>query len=189
MTELCETQIGSTKTVKEFNAFPELVQLPKLNPLYRQHTTSEIPAAPICVCLNLENLKAFEVVHNQFHEFGVVFGNAIALHPSNPAYPVRSGDILLLGAPQSGWLEATFERPANFVRGFVTSSRQTVMAVYDAEGNLLAQTETAGANLAGSDSPIEPNAELALQVPNIHRVVFRAFDGEITLDDFAFSLG
>jgi hypothetical protein len=188
MAERCGKPIDFVEKVQEFNPFAEFVRVPNLDSTaYRQPHLAPDVQFPSCACLNLENLSCFEVVDTQFRYLGVTFSNAIALHPSNPAYPVRSGDILLMGAPRNGWLEATFERPAMFVRGFVTSSRQTVMTAYDADGLVLAQTETAGANLAGSDSPVAPNAELRLQVPNIHRVVFRSFDGELTIDDFAFS--
>uniref|UniRef100_A0ACD5GXR6 Uncharacterized protein n=1 Tax=Desertifilum tharense IPPAS B-1220 TaxID=1781255 RepID=A0ACD5GXR6_9CYAN len=37
--------------------------------------------------MDLENLKCFEVVAHQFEERGVIFTNAIALQPSNPAFP------------------------------------------------------------------------------------------------------
>src|SRR5919202_261193 len=46
---------------------------------------------PSSVCLNLEDLKCFEVVDRQFHRYGITFENAIALQPSNPAYPPRTG--------------------------------------------------------------------------------------------------
>lgn len=188
MAERCGNPIDLVEKVQDFNPFAEFVRVPNLGDAsYHQQQLAPEVEFPSCTCLNLENLSCFEVVSAQFRHLGVTFSNAIALHPSNPAYPVRSGDILLMGAPRNGWLEATFERSATFVRGFVTSSRQTVFTAYDADGLVLAQTETAGANLAGSDSPVVPNVELRLQVPNIHRVVFRSFDGELTIDDFAFS--
>jgi len=52
---------------------------------------------PSSVCLNLEDLKCFEVVDRQFHHYGLTFENAIALQPSNPAYPPRTGTSVLMG--------------------------------------------------------------------------------------------
>lgn len=158
-------------------------------PPNRQQTTFAVTppiSLPACVDLDLEELQGFEVVNAQFRHLGITFSNAIALKPSNPAYPVRSGKILLLGAPKSGLLEATFEQPVQFVRGYFTSSRQLVMSAYDRDDNLLAQTETPGANLAGSGSPVPPNAELSLHTPGIHRIVCYAFGGELTVDDISF---
>jgi len=144
-----------------------------------------LPSLPQ-VRLNLNQLRPFEVVERQFQNHGVTFKNAIALIPSNPAFPARNGKTVLMGCPKSGWMEATFERPVEFVAGFVTASCNTVMAAYDAENRPLAQTRTAGPNLAGSNAEIPPNAELSLRVRNIRRVTFQAFDGHLTLGDFCF---
>ncbi|MBW4521559.1 MAG: hypothetical protein KME16_17915 [Scytolyngbya sp. HA4215-MV1] len=144
-------------------------------------------SAPACVSLTLEDLKCFEVVDTQFQSLGVTFRNAIALHPSNPAYPAHSGNIVLLAAPKSGWLEATFSRPVRVARGFVTSSRQATLTAYDYAGTVLAQAEIPTPNLAGSNAPTPPNAELSVEVTNIHRIVFSAFGGELTVDGFGFS--
>jgi hypothetical protein len=151
--------------------------------------SDEDPAerVPACVFLTLEDLKCFEVVDKQFQFLGVTFRNAIALHPSNPAYPAHSGEIVLLAAPKSGWLEAKFSRPVVLARGFVTSSRQATLTAYDEAGTAIAQAETASSNLAGSNTSTPPNAELSVQAPNIHRIVFSAFGGELTVDGFGFS--
>ncbi|MBE9179871.1 hypothetical protein IQ268_14970 [Oculatella sp. LEGE 06141] len=145
-----------------------------------------LPRLPACVRLDLELLKCFEVVDRQFQQAGVTFANAIALRPSNPAYPSYSGTTVLMGSPKSGWVEATFSSPVRFVSGLVTSSRRTVMAAFDANNRPLGQVVTDGANLAGSDSRIAPNVELSLRADEIHRVTFYAFDGHLTIGDFSF---
>jgi len=136
--------------------------------------------------LNLEKLKSFEVVDRQFADLGVTFTNAIAIQPSNPAFPPRSGTMVLIGGPRSGWLEASFRDPVCCVSCFVTSSRQMVLSAYDDNDQLLAQVEIPESNLAGSDSAIGPNSKLTLQVPNIRRITFYAFDGQFSIDDLHF---
>lgn len=157
------------------------------------HSQAERPSqgsgtAPKCIALNLENIKSFEVVDQQFADLGVTFTNAIALQPSNPAFPPRSGTMVLIGGPRSGWLEASFREPVSCVSCFVTSSRQMVLSAYDDNDKLLAQVEIPESNLAGSDSAIAPNSKLTLQVPNIRRITFYAFDGQFSVDDFKFSI-
>jgi len=156
-----------------------------------QDPVSNLPAqadGPKCIALNLEKLKSFEVVDRQFADLGVTFTNAIALQPSNPAFPPRSGTMVLIGGPRSGWLEGNFLYPVCCVSCFVTSSRQMVLSAYDADDQLLAQVEIPESNLAGSDSAIAPNSKLTLQVPNISRITFYAFDGQFSIDDFQFSI-
>lgn len=141
----------------------------------------------VCIRLDLEDLKCFEVVERQFEKWGVIFSNAIAIQPSNPAFPPRSGNIVLLGSPKNGFLEATFLQPVQYVSGYVTSSRRAVLAAYSIDGQPIAHDELPEANLANSNSSIPPNAQLCVTAPNIHRVTFFTFDGHITLDDFTFS--
>lgn len=142
---------------------------------------------PACVRLNLEDLQCFEAVDYQFQDWGVVFNNAIAVHPSNPAYPVRGGKMVLMGAPKTGWLEAKFAKPVQFVSSFVTSSRRTVLSAFDANNKEIAQTSSPGANLAGSDSKTPPNLQLSIKGNAIHRITLHAFDGNLTVSDFSFS--
>jgi len=143
---------------------------------------------PICVCLNLEDLKCFESVESQYERWGVIFRNSIAIQPSNPAFPTHSGLIVLMGSPKSGYLEANFIHPVNYVSAYVTSSQRLVMSAYDGDRQLLSQTVLPGANLANSDSVLPPNTLLSVTASNIHSVTFCAFDGQFTIDDFRFCI-
>ncbi len=142
---------------------------------------------PTRVHLNLEDLKCFEVVERQFHHYGISFRNAIALQPSNPAYPPRSSATLLMGAPKSGWLEVIFSQPVSMFCSYITSSQRTIVSAYDSEDNLLSRASITESNLADSDSQIPPNAQLQIQTPNISHITFYAFDGQLTVTDLSFS--
>lgn len=143
---------------------------------------------PACIRLDLEDLKCFEAVDSQFEQWGVTFTNAMAIHPSNPAFPPHSGNTVLIGAPKSGSLEATFSSPVCYVSAFVTSSRRAVLAAYDQEGQSVAHAEIPGANLAGSECLIAPNTPLTVKGSNIYRVTFFTFDGHLTVDGFSYRL-
>lgn len=138
------------------------------------------------VNLNFGKLQPFEVVNRQFQRLGVTFANAIALSPSNPAYPSPTGRMVIMGCPKAGWLEASFDAPVKFVSSCVTSSRPTVMAAFDSNNQPVAQTEMRTANLAGSNSELPPNVELRLNGDNIRRVTFYSFDGQLTVGEFSF---
>lgn len=142
---------------------------------------------PSNLCLNLEELKCFEVVEHQFQQYGITFKNAIAIQPSNPAYPPRSGSTVLMGAPKNGWLEATFSQPIGEFCCYLTSSQRTILSAYDHQDNLLIRKSLAGSNLAGSDSQIPPNVQMKIEEPNISRISFYAFDGQLTLSNLSFS--
>lgn len=173
---------------KDFQNLPTAIASPRTD---RSATHSENPrrefGGHLCIRLNLADLKYFEVVERQFEPWGVIFANAIALHPSNPAFPTRSGSIVLLGAPRNGSIEAKFSQPVQFVRGCVTSSRRTVLTAYDSNGREIARDRLLAPNLAGSNSPVPPNSELKVSAEEITQVKFYAFDGQLTLDDFSFS--
>ncbi len=148
--------------------------------------TNVLVIRPSSVYLNLEDLKCFEVVERQFHHYGITFKNAIALQPSNPAYPSRSGTTVLMGAPKSGWLEVSFSQPICQFCCYVTSSQRTILSAYDHRDNLLNRASVTSPNLAGSDSQIPPNAQLRIEEQNISRITFYAFDGQMTLADLSF---
>ncbi|MEB3356968.1 MAG: hypothetical protein VKK04_09595 [Synechococcales bacterium] len=136
--------------------------------------------------LDLEGLQCFEVVHQQYQQLGVVFTNAIALRPSNPAFPPHSGHMVLMGAPKNGFLEAIFTKPTSFVSACITGSRRTVVSAFDHSGKLVETVQTHGANLASPDDPGNANLPLSLTAPDIHRVMFQCLGGQFTLDNFSF---
>lgn len=141
---------------------------------------------PQFVRFYFEGLNRFEVVEQQFSHWGVTFTNAIAIQPSNPHFPPHSGEMVLMGAPKNGFIEITFEHPVRFVAGFVTSSRGTVLSAYDRQGTLLDRAELANANLNNDRSLIPANTELKVQSPQISRVTFNAFEGQLIVDDISF---
>lgn len=149
--------------------------------------TVQVSATSTCVRLDLEDLKLFERVEQQYRQWGVTFSNAIAVSPSNPAFPTYSGSMVLVGSPKDGWLEAKFDTPVQFVSGFVTGSRKTVIEAFDKHDRPIARNEISEANLANGKSTLSPNAQLSLTAKGIHRVTFHTFDGQLTLDDFTFS--
>lgn len=144
------------------------------------------PVLPAGVRLALEDLKCFEVVEHQFGHWGLTFANTVAIQPSNPAFLNTSEKTILMGAPKSGLIEVTFKHPVRWVSGLVTSSRRTVLSACDLDGNPVAQAEMPAPNLAGSNSPIDPATPLRVKAPNIYRITFYAFDGQLVVDDFIF---
>lgn len=149
-------------------------------------TSNLLVIRPSSVGINLEDLKCFEVVDNQFHDYGITLKNAIALQPSNPAYPPHSGSTVLMGAPKSGWLEAIFAQPIRQFCCYATSSQRLVMSAYDTQDNLVVRQSLLRPNLAGFDSHLPPNAQLTIEEQNISRITFYAFDGQLTLADLSF---
>lgn len=183
--------------ISDFNASASAPTIESLSGSTVVASPSEEPASadsgfPLnkgtCVRLNMEDLKCFDVVERQFQQWGLTFRNAIALHPSNPAFPPRSGTTVLMGAPKNGLIEISFEFPVRFVSGFVTSSQRTILSAYDQQNQLLGRSELTEPNLAGTDSNIPPNSQLSVAVPNIYRITFYAFDGCLTVDDLSFGL-
>lgn len=138
------------------------------------------------VRISLEEIEGFEVVKDQFQHLGVQFINAIALEPSNPAFPAPVGVKVLMGAPKSGSIELTFKEPVKWVSALVTSSRRTILSACDRENKEIARDEMPTSNLTGSNSPIPPNAPLKVQAPAIYKATFYAFDGQLIIRDLSF---
>lgn len=154
-----------------------------------QMLTTEAPLVayqPATVYLDFEQLSNFDRVDSYFQQWGVSFGNAIALRPSNPAFPPRSGKTVLMSHPHPGCLEVKFCAPVQSVSGYVTSSQRLHLVAFDAGDRPIAQTGLASANLARPGCKLSPNQHLRLQAPGIYRLAFYASGGQLTLDDFSF---
>jgi hypothetical protein len=187
---ILQSQKVSTFEDAEFALDNFNTQIPIINSVWPSQFSEETDAAQDdvnrCISLNLADLKCFEVVERQYENLGVIFQNSLAIQPSNPAFPTHSGLTVLMGSPKSGFLQATFLRPVNWVGALVTSSQRLVICAYDRDRQLLAQAVLPGANLANSDSLMPPNTLLAVAAEDIHSVTFCAFDGQFTLDNFRF---
>ncbi len=172
-------------------AEPEFAE-PQFAPMIEVSTQpGKIVETSVCVRLDVEDIDCFAAVTHQYESWGIRFKNAVAICPSNPAYPPRSGTKVLMGAPENGWLEATFSRPVQHVSSFVTSSRRTVMRAFNRQNQLVAQTESPAnlpAHRAGGSGPQapDPNLRLSLNAQNIHKVTFESYSGHLTVDDICF---
>ncbi len=188
--------VNTSKQQAEWNPRPNVANHPEAHDYFAppdapssvapQTVEPFAPTPEATVCLSFDHLKAFETVDRQFKHMGVTFKNAIALKPSNPAFQPDQGEIVLMGSPRGGWLEASFDHPVRFVSGMVTGSRKTVMAAFDGNNRQIAQTATAGANLAGSDAAMPPGLELKLLARDIRRITFHVFDGQLTINQLGF---
>lgn len=131
---------------------------------------------------DLDSLQGFEAVDRAFSRWGVTFKNAIALQPSNAAFPTRSYRHVLMGAPEPGAIEIEFHRPVRWAMGYVTASRRTLLTA-EMAGEIVDRAELSQANLAGSNRPLAPNACLKVEGNAIDRVTFYGFESQFTLSE------
>ncbi len=134
--------------------------------------------------LALEELNCFEVVDHQFEACGIIFDNAIALQPSNPAFVINPSTTVIMAAPKGGHLEITFKYPVKKVIGLITSSRATVLSAYDLEGNKVAESSMNVSPQISSHVSHFPNAQLEVTADKIQKVTFETFDGQLILHHF-----
>jgi hypothetical protein len=91
-----------------------------------------------------------------------------------------------MGAPKSGWIELIFSEPICMFCCYITTSQRMILSAYDHHDKLLLRQSMTEPNLAGSDSEIPPNAPIRIEEPNISRITFYAFDGQLTIDGLSF---
>ena len=139
--------------------------------------------------IDLSQLDNFEIVEDQYLSQGVQFQNAIALHPSNPAFPAQNSNAIILGGPKSGTIDIVFSPPVHAVESQVTSSGITMMTAFDEKEQVIHSDETLGRNLADEQSLYPPHACLLVQHSSqaIHRVRLRCGGGQISLSNLRFS--
>ena len=140
---------------------------------------------PSYIHINLDNLKCFEQVDNQFQNWGITFSNAIIIEPSNPAFAVPEGVKVLMGGPKNGRIEMYFRSPAKFVSALTRNSHRTIVSAYNQNEELLAKDEVPTSSLLNSNSMISPKTQLTVNAEKIYKVVFYAFDGQFIIIDLS----
>lgn len=139
--------------------------------------------------LPIDSLRTFDVVVDQFADLGVLFENTVVLQPSNAAYEPTSGKMVLMAAPQNGWIEITFTLPITHFSCVLTSSQHSTLQAFDYEGKVVCEVETeksAGDNVDPLFGGPPPNLPVVLQADNIHRVLLTTLDGQLVIHNVQF---
>ena len=184
---------GCSTTIKIKTDWPSHSQYTHSTSIHNASQVSAKAQAPELrdsEALDLSRLDNFEVVNERYREQGVQFKNAIALHPSNPAFPPQSSQTIVLGGPKSGMIDLIFSPPVKAVQGCITSSSITTMTAFGYNEQVLSKDESLGRNLNDDQSHHPPNIQLTVQAPEteaIHRVRLRCGGGQLALADLRFS--
>lgn len=139
-----------------------------------------------CVELDFEDLSAFEQVRDQYSNLGIRFAGAIALQPSNPAFPPHSGSVVLMPMSHGLTLSVYLSRCIQTIGAFVTGTRQVRLTAFDCHGKAIAQSDTGARQYVHEQrQTLVPLSQqkLELATARIARVEF-ASDSTFTLDDF-----
>lgn len=151
-----------------------------------QRTHSQFKSAPppctAPIQLELDALNCFEIVKDQFLVWGITFKNAIALQPSNPAFITQADQVVLMSGPNSGFLEICFHHPLKLIEARVTSSQPTVLSAFNASHQEVACTHTPTPEATPAVGSVLPPALLQIRTPDIHKVTFSTFDGQLIID-------
>ena len=155
--------------------------------VFPQRTGSQVETAPppatSPIQLELESLNCFETVEYQFQAWGVIFRNAIAIQPSNPAFVTEPEQIVLMSAPDSGFLEISFQHPIQSIAARVTSSRPTVLSAFNNQNQEIARTQMTTPEATEVIASVLSPTVLEIHQPDIYQVTFCTFDGQLIIDE------
>lgn len=158
--------------------------------------------------LPFENLRCFETVQEQFAHLGILFDNAVVLQPSNAIYFPEVGRMVLMAAPQNGWMDIRFPVPVTHFSCRLTSSQAAIATAYDGEAKILKSIETASLFDPGAVAPPEsipdlddtdtehhenavappPNLPIEIHCPHIARITLSSLDGQLVIYDVKFGV-
>lgn len=123
--------------------------------------------------LNFATLTGFEVVREQFQAVGVRFEDAIAVHPSNPAFQTDSGQLALMPIAERTKITAQFQQPQRWVQAVLTGARQIRLTAYAGDVTVLTQSTQQEQAQLGYATPIAlPQQSLELVSNRITKVTF-----------------
>ncbi len=138
--------------------------------------------------LDFEELAAFEPVGDRYANLGIHFMGAVALMPSNPAFPPHSGSLVLMPVANQLGITVELRRPARLLGAFAIGSKPVRLTAFDKDNNRIAR---AGTEVSGENSRIGhrllalPHYRLEVQARNIVKAIFDSA-APFILDDVFF---
>ena len=139
--------------------------------------------------LPIDSLRSFDVVEKQFSDLGVLFTNTVVLQPSNSMYLPKVGKMVLMGAPQNGWIEVYFTVPVLYFACHLTSSQHATVRAFDDSGEVLSVFETEKSNHKNADPKVSsppPNLPVSLKAQSIQKVLLSSIDGQLVIHNVRF---
>lgn len=120
--------------------------------------------------LNFSELQSFEVVRNQYQQWGIEFEQTIALQPSNPAFADSKQPVGLMPIAHP-YMAVQFDQPRQFVKANLAGARTILVTVFDAEDRVIARYDLErDAPNSNSIEPTLPLHTLHLQAATIGRI-------------------
>ena len=139
--------------------------------------------------LDFQDLTAFERVTEQYRHLGVYFSGAIALEPSNPAFPPKSTAFVLMPLGHEMIITVTFDTLARRIGAWVCGAGSVVLTAFDSDGKILKQASTTASpwfTLSHQERGAWPQQQLELNQRGIAKVMFHS-SSPFILNDFFFS--
>lgn len=97
------------------------------------------------VHIDFSNLSVFESVRWQYQHWGIQFEGAITLQPSNPAFGVDPGTLVLTPEAGRSSISVHFDQLRKTVGALVTATQQIKLTLFDRENHPIAE-QFAGVN-------------------------------------------
>lgn len=119
--------------------------------------STPVPTQPLpwelasLIQLNFSELQSFEVVHDQYRQWGLEFEQAIALEPSNSAFnddPEQPVGLMPIAHP---FMAIQFHPPRQVVKAKLVGARAIIVTAFDVENRVIARCDL------GQSAP-EPNS-------------------------------
>jgi hypothetical protein len=168
---------------------------PQTLPLYEsQHEKfvfqpfSHLPAADLLE-LDFADLPVFESVQDRYQDQGIRFEGAIALRPSNPAFPVEPDAIVLASEGRQSKIAVRFEPLRQRVGANVTATQRVKLTLWNHKNEPIAE-QWAGTiqYVQGQATANESFAQYRMELiqENIARVEFSS-DAPFILHNFFYA--
>ncbi len=150
-----------------------------------QRVSTPVPSESVQI--SFEALSAFDRVTTQFESLGVRFHNAIALKPSNPAFPQDTDACVLLPTQNNSSLALDFVQPMTWIEVSVSSVQAVRLRGFDASDEVLTEAGDAYdyCNLGAHPNHELPQQQLRIAAAGLSKVVIES-DTPLTLNEISF---
>ncbi|MDJ0702216.1 MAG: hypothetical protein QNJ46_02955 [Leptolyngbyaceae cyanobacterium MO_188.B28] len=153
---------------------------------FAERASSELPAWDK---VNFQTLSSFEVVTDQYQNWGLQFEGAIALTPSNPSFLSESGAVVLMPEAGRKMIKIHLQRPLDHLTIAVRGAGVVNFIALGEEGQCLTRSSLEGpqANLTENKSCALPQRRFDLDAQGLSVLIMES-ESPFTVESVFFTI-
>ncbi|NJO39658.1 MAG: hypothetical protein HC769_19975 [Cyanobacteria bacterium CRU_2_1] len=91
------------------------------------------------ISLDFSDLTPYEIIRDQYQQWGIQFEGAIALYPTNPAFITSPNTLIVLPTSHQPVISVHFHHSKQIAGAVITAAHEVKLSVFNQDHQLLAE--------------------------------------------------